>query len=188
MLGGQPVHTDISYHDKDTHRRFYSSNTVHPIVLQENITQLATLLKALCHQFYDYEDDKSVIIAIDIWYQMSEYAQNKIKHYFAYNDSDFSAFIDMIDDDCPDDHVIRYYTEREMLKRLETPMPIDDALAFLMKVAGRTGTIILSTGERLSIKQLSPMYQDDGNCAYKALDINGNVTVFRRSQVDDIQL
>lgn len=185
-LGGHPLKTEINYDDKTTPRRFRSRNTVHPLVLQENITELATILKALCRQFFDCEDDKCLLIALDIWYQMSDYAQQKIKLYFAFNNPDLSAFIDLLEDDCPDDHVCAYHSEKELLTLLETPMPIDDALAFLMKVPGRTGIIILDTGKRIDVYRLLPIHQSDGSCAYEALDIEGNHTVFRGDQVIDI--
>ena len=187
-LGGQPLTADISYKKTETPRRFYMRNTVHPIVLQENITELATLLKALCRQFFDSEDDKCRLIAIDIWYQMSEYAQKKIKYYFAFDNPDLSDFIAMLEDDCPDDHTCAYHTEKELLNIIETSMPIDDALSHLMKVPERTGIIKLKTGKPLRITQLSPKCTEDGDCAYEAIDTNGMPILFTKDQVEDIHL
>lgn len=188
LLGGQPLQASISYDDTISPRRFYSQNTVHPLVLQENIMELATLLKALCRQFFDFEDDKSRLIAIDIWYQISEYAQRKIKYYFAFDNPDLSDFIAMLEDDCPDDHVCGYHTERELLNMIDASMPIDDALSHLMKVEGRTGLIVLKTGEIIEVKQLLPVYKSDGSSAYQARSVNGEITVFTKDQVKDIQI
>lgn len=187
-IGGQPLTADIRYDTTEIPRRFYLRNTIHPLVLQENIMELATLLKALCRQFFDHEDDRSRLIALDIWCQMSEYAQKKIKYYFAFDNLDFSDFISMLEDDCPDDHVCVFHTEKEMLQMIETSMPIEDALSYLMKVSGRTGTIVLRTGTKINVKQLEPVYQENGIHAYTAVDVNGNAIVFTKDQVQDVHL
>ena len=119
---------------------------------------------------------------------MSEYAQQKIKDYFAFNNPDLSDFIAMLEDDCPDDHACAFYTEKELLDRIETPMPIDDALSHLMKAPGRTGVVVLKSGNYIKIRQLSPLYKEDGSCAYEAIDSNGMRTVFTKEQVQDVQV
>ena len=120
-LGGQPLVAEIEqinpeeYHaDK---KRFRTLNSVHPLVLQENIMQLATLLKALAVQYYDQEDDVSRIIAVDIWSQMSPYARKKIVDYYAFDDITLADFVSEIDNPCPDDHGI-YRTEKELLDEI----------------------------------------------------------------------
>ena len=186
-LGGHPLYAEIEnigdkYEAKK--KRFISRNTIHPLVLQQNIMQLATMLKSLCHQYEDYGDEMARYIAVDIWYQLSDYAQSKIKNYYAYNDPDLEYFIRAIDGKCPDDHAV-YRKEKEYLLE-DIERPIDTALADLEKVRGRTGTIILNNGKRIEVRYLEKTRTEFGEKAYQATDINGDSVVFTLEQVDSI--
>ena len=187
-LGGQPLLADIELvnpaETRAEYKRFRTLNSVHPLVLQENIMQLATLLKALSRQYYDQSDDVSRIIAVDIWSQMSEYARAKIIDYYAFNDVVLEDFIFEINNPCPDDHACVYHTEKELLQEIE--MPIDQALPYLMKVSGRTGTIKLISGDRIVAQQILPTTLSDGAKAYRVIDKDGNTTILTSSQIGDI--
>lgn len=187
-LGGQPLLADIKLVDPDEKRaeykRFYTLNSVHPLVLQENIVQLGTLLKALAWQYYKREDDVSRIIAVDVWSQMSEYARNKIIDYFAFDDEDLYDLVKELQNCCPDDHACIFQTERSMLQEIE--MPIDQALPWLMKVPGRTGTIKLLTGNQIVAVRVSPVVLDNGRNGYCVVDHEGNNTIITKEQIEDI--
>lgn len=187
-LGGQPLLADIELVDETEislkEKRFRTLNSIHPLVLQENIVQLATLLKALCYQYYDRSDEVGVLIAIDIWSQMSEYARMKIKNYYAFDNPDLTDFIVMLEDECPDDHASKYRTEKEMRQDIE--MPIEDALPFLAKAPGRKATIILSDGIHIRVQQLHQTVLSDGRLAYQALDTESVITTFSRDQVTEV--
>ena len=120
QIGGQPITSEIKIKKNKGDRRphYYTPNTVHPIVLQENLMQVGALLKSLCHSFYDFESDVSLLIATDIWSQLSDYAKDKIQLIYTINDSDFYEFIEILDDGCPDDHASTYLTEREMAEKI----------------------------------------------------------------------
>lgn len=187
-LGGQPLFADIELVDsKETrakHKRFRTLNSVHPLVLQENIMQLATLLKALAYQYYDKEDDVSRILAVDIWSQMSEYARQKIINYYAFDDIALEDLISEINNPCPDGHACVYRAEKELLQEIE--MPIDQALPYLMKVAGRTGIIKLVSGASIIVKYIVPITLKDGTKAYDVVDCDGNATVLARDLIEDV--
>lgn len=185
-LGGQPLLANITLIDKEENegKRFITKNTVHPLVLQENLPQLATLLKALAHQFWDYEDDKTRIIGIDIWSQMSVYARNKIIDFYAFNDEDLASFVDIISGTCPDDHACLFYTEKEMMKMLEMELPLNDAISHLMKVDGRKGVIILKSEEQIEVCKIEPCISNDGEKCYRVIDANGDV---KRIKIDEIR-
>jgi len=187
-LGGQPLLAEIELVDKTEtrakHKRFRTLNSVHPLVLQENIMQLATLLKALSHQYYDQADDVSRIIAVDIWSQMSEYARKKIIDYYTFDDVVLEDFIFEINNPCPDNHACVYHTEKELLQEIE--MPIDQALPHLMKVSGRTGIIKLTSGDRIVVQQIIPTTLRDGTKAYQVIDNEGNSTLLTKDQIEDV--
>lgn len=187
-LGGQPLIADIELVDKKEtrakYKRFRTLNSVHPLVLQEDIMQLATLLKALAYQYYDKEDDVSRIIAVDIWCQMSEYARQKIIDYFAFNDVALEDLISEINDPFPDDHTCVYRTEKELLQEIE--MPIDQALSYLMKAERRTGIIKLVSGDHIVVNRILPTTLRDGMKAYDVVDNEGNTTTLTRDLIADI--
>lgn len=187
-LGGQPLLSEIELVDpKETraqYKRFRTLNSVHPLVLQENIMQLATLLKALAYQYYEKADDVSRIIAVDIWCQMSDYARQKIKNFFAFDDVVLDDFIFEISNPCPDDHAVRYRTEKELLREIE--MPVEQALPYLMKVSGRKGTIKLVSGEYIISKNISPTTLSDGSKAYRVIDNEGKTIILTGNQIEDV--
>lgn len=190
-IGGQPLCANVELIDpKETdasQKRFWTRNSVHPLVLQENIMQLATLLNALCHQYFDREDQLSVLIAVDIWNQMSEYAQKKILTYFTHGNEDLKQFVLMLKQECPDDHVCMYHTEREMLKEIE--MSIDQALEFLIKESrSRSGTILLSDGTCLKNCHVCPNIGRDGRECYEATDECGEKYIITKEQISEIIL
>lgn len=186
-LGGQPILAEVELVDPNEYRannkRFRTLNTVHPLVLQENIMQLATLLKALAHQYFDQEDDLGRIIAVDIWSQMSEYARQKIISYYAFDDETLSDLISEIDNPCPDNHGV-YRTEKELQKEIE--MPVDQALPYLMKVRGRTGSIKLTSGKHIIVKEIYPATMVDGRKAYKVINDAGTVTLLSKEEIEDV--
>lgn len=192
-LGGQPLYANITLvkkeeNEKTEDKRFITKNTVHPLVLQENLPQLATLLKALAHQFWDYEDDKTRIIGIDIWSQMSVYARNKIIDYYAFNDKDLESFVKIISNTCPDDHACLFYTEKEMMKNLEIELPLDDAISHLMKVEGRKGIIILNSEEQIEVCQIDPKISNEGEKYYRVVDSNGDVKKIKIDEIRNVKL
>ena len=68
----------------------------------------------------------------------------------------------------------------------EIEMPVDQALPYLMKVSGRTGTIKLISGERITVQQIFPMTLRDGSNAYRVTDPEGNTTILTRNQIEDV--
>jgi len=190
-LGGQPLLAEIELMNPEVYsakeKRFRTLNTIHPLVLQENIMQLATLLKALSQQYYKENDQDDIcrIIGVDIWSQMSEYAREKIINYFAFDDKVLEDFIFEISNPCPDDHGV-YRTERELLQEIE--MPVKQALSYLMKAPGRTGTVKLVNGKHVVVKEVYPTTLTDGTKAYRVVDENGASITLKRSEIEDISI
>lgn len=190
-LGGQPLYASITIdkrEDINGDKRFITKNTVHPLVLQENLPQLATLLKSLAHQFWDYEDDKTRIIGIDIWSQMSVYARNKIIDYYAFNDEDLASFVNIISQPCPDDHACLFYTEKEMMENLEMELPLSDAISHLMKVDGRKGIIILNSEEQIEVHQITPGVSNEGEKYYRVIDANGEIRKIKTDEIRNVKI
>ena len=186
-IGDQPLQAEVAVIDNGggaKEKRFYTPNTIHPLAMQMNVLQLATLLKALAHQYWEHEDEVSVLLGIDIWSQMSDYAKQKMMDYFAFHDQDLKEFIGILKDECPDDHACAFYTEKQMLKEIE--MPLDQALEYLMKASGRIGTISLKSGQSIMVRQIDPMVQNDGKKAYEAMCVCGESIMFTMDQIKEI--
>ena len=92
----------------------------------------------------------------------------------------------MLDDDFPDDQKCPYYTEQQMLDKLETPLPVDQAIPALMKVENRAGLISLTDGRTILAKRLSYASTDDEIAAYEAIDPHGNHVIFTTAQVEEV--
>ena len=118
-IGGQPVQAKIRVFHNGTgerSRRYRTVNTVHPIILQENLMQAGTLIQALARNYTEHDNDTSYILGLDIWSQLTEYARAKIRDYFAYGDPVVRAYIRELDGSCPDMETAAFQTERDMIE------------------------------------------------------------------------
>lgn len=123
-IGGQEVSVkidEILSDDKgDKKKRFRTLNTVHPIVLQENLMEAGILLQSLSRNYFASGSQISRRIALNIWYQLSDYAQDRIKKYIAVDDPDLKDLIAEFEDDTPDQRMAEgFNSEREMLSLIE---------------------------------------------------------------------
>ena len=99
--------------------------------------ETVTLLQALSDLYDRQESWISSRIATDIWSQLSEYTRTRIIDVFCRNDSSFADFIEMINDEVPDDHMGAFYeTERDMAEG-KNDMSDFEKLVFYAKVGSR---------------------------------------------------
>ncbi len=133
-LGGQTVRVKIQSHKKENKREwtYRTVNTLHPIVLLENIMQAGTLLKGMEKLYYDEENEVSTGIAIDIWSQLSDYGKERIKRYYFAEDP---GFLEILEDETPDDHAVTFHTEREIMKNER--MSPEERIVFYLKAPSR---------------------------------------------------
>ena len=131
-IGGQPVRARIrsEKYAGDRKKYYHTENSVHPLILQENLFQAATLLQALQRNYDEHESTVSSYLAVDIWSQLSDYARERIEYVFTAGDPDFAAFIEMLKDETPDGRIPAYRTEKEMFIGDES---ISERLRYYMK-------------------------------------------------------
>lgn len=190
-LGGQPIQAKIRVQEKEGDKKKYYStvNTVHPIVLQENIMELGTLIEALSYNYFNNESNISVIIAIDIWSQMSDYARDRIKKYYTIRDKDVIEFIDILEDEFPDNHINSFCTEREMYENNED-MSNREILTYAIKAAGRTCTLEIEDDQGktkvLNKQTIKYEHTEDNDVIYKAVSSDGIVCYFKENDVKNI--
>ena len=117
-------------------KRFYTENTLHPIILQENMYQVYKLVSCLLYQVDDNEGQTLLYSVVqDIWFQLSEYAKIKIEAIMGQKDPHLIKYLKEMDDLPPTQETLGFITEQEMKMRNEmNESEIDD---YLDKVYGR---------------------------------------------------
>lgn len=121
-IGGFSVHVPVTHFKESAHRdavqRYYTPNTMNPLVLQLNTIQAATLLQSL-----HYNNQKGNYIpldlAIDIWCQLSDYTKSRIREIFCRNDPDFSEFLDWVQSES-ESSSHHFMSESEILQERDT--------------------------------------------------------------------
>lgn len=188
-IGGQPVTVDIQFKEQEPRKeKFYRTlNTLHPLVLQENLMQVGTLLQSLARNYYEFDNHVSHSIAIDIWSQLSDYAKERVEEIYAKGDETVADFINLIKDDCPNNHACSFYTERIMMSA-ETfdEMSNNDKLDFLIKGAGRRCNLVLYDGSKknkILINQRVKYEINDNKKVYIFISEDGNKT-----SIDNIEI
>lgn len=188
-LGGQPVQVPIKAFQKEHDKKNYyrTPNTLHPIILQENLMQAGVLVQSLYRNFADHGSDTSRSIAIDIWYQLSRYARYRVKKYFGANDEAFAQFLDDIENEFPDGHLAGYRTERSLITELGNTS-IDEFLLYVAKGAGRRCDIILEIdGQEKELTDVRVVLNGQGDrLTYKAVARDGAEVYFDYEDLIDI--
>ncbi len=187
-IGGQEVEVDIKIKKKQNDRKqyYYTPNTVHPLVLQENLMQVGVLLQSLCRSYYDLENNIALLIAIDIWSQLSNYARQKIKNVYTIHNEDFREFVKILEDEYPDNSASTYITERQMAEIEE--LSIEDKLLFLAKAPERTATIVMSSEGDIATYIYGATVKDYGEKTVVLIDSDKNERILTISHISDIAL
>lgn len=117
-IGGQEVHVPVAYRE-ETHRtdkrRYYTPNTMSPIIFQMNLMQVATLLQSLYLNYDIRGNNIPMDLAVDTWGQLSDYAKGRIRQIFCQRDPDFAEFLDLVEQAETSD-TYRFMTESEIFK------------------------------------------------------------------------
>ncbi|MCR5603376.1 MAG: hypothetical protein K6G27_06710 [Lachnospiraceae bacterium] len=192
-LGGQPVSAKIrSIKKKGSRANVYmTANTVHPIILQENLMQAGTLLLSLFRSCWDYDSNLSRYIALDIWFQLTPYAQERIRTVFSSVDMRFPKFLDELEDLMPDEQVLQMYqNERVMMNDPERNMSMMDRLIFHSKSKTRTCSLLVLETEdgviTLHDVRIEPASSASGERGYFAVTDDEEEQFFTIDQVVDL--
>lgn len=116
-IGGHEMHVEIASEEVQSRgdRAYYTPNTLHPVVMQFNVTQVAATLMALQNAYDRVEyDSYCAEVAFDIWCQLSDYCKERIRLIFTENNPEFSAFVKMLDEDIDEGRYPVFKTEHLM--------------------------------------------------------------------------
>ncbi len=183
-IGGQPVRVKITRikHPGDKQRFYRTTNSLHPIVLQENLMQVGTLIQALARNFDENESEISLQIGADIWYQLTEYARSRIRAVYAAGDQIVGSFVEQLDNDFPDGRFLGFQTERELISE-PNDMSVEEFLTYCIKAPERRCDIKLVNGTMLVDQCLT---LDSASGRYIAQDARGVLTKLSRYEIDSI--
>ena len=132
-------------------KRFHTPNTVHPLILLPNVTQVGNLLKALSRLYEDEENDVVATTGADIWLQLTDYCKGRIRDVFAEEDKTLADFLDTVEEFDYNSGSVGFVTERDMDEYISN---VKERLLLACK-AGRLCDITLDTenGRKLYRKQ-----------------------------------
>ena len=185
-IGGQPVQVKIAALRKrgEKKTRYYTPNTMHPIILQENVLQAGTLIQSLARNYTEHINDISYIVGMEIWSQLSEYGRERVRAVFTPGDPAVARFVEILDDDCPDETTADHFcTEREM--REETSLSMDEMLMYCFK-AGRICRLTLSAHNGTMILDQAIIrisWNEDGAVRYTAVREGKEPICFTKEQI-----
>ena len=200
-IGGQPVRAIIEGEKPEgkRERRYKTINSIHPLILQENLFQTATLLQALQRNYDEHESTVSSYLAVDIWSQLSDYARERIEYVFAAGDPEFAEFLEMLKDEAPDERIPAslgaFRTEREIFNE---DWSIPDALRYYMKadricqkleLESENEGVIKYNNVRIRMKrwdEVKKSYSRHGRRVFVAVTEKGEEIPFEESDVIDI--
>jgi len=88
---------DQNNSENDRQRRYYTPNTMHPLIFQMNLTQVATLLQSLQYNYRELGNQLPLDLAVDTWCQLTDYAKGKIMNVFGARDPSLMEFIEEVE-------------------------------------------------------------------------------------------
>ena len=192
-IGGQPVKLQIRSFRMpgERARRYQTVNTMHPLILQENVMQVGVLIQSLARNYMNYESEISVTIGVDIWNQLSDYGKERVRSVFAAGDPAVSEFIDIIDNDFPDDNMAGFFTERQMYE--EYSASTAERILFYMKAERRCDLKLFTDHgiEEYQSVKIRPGESIPGNdgedVSYEAHLSDGGIIRFTKEMIDSIE-
>lgn len=120
-LGGQALYADIRVAKRKSagdgsgaEKRFFTPDTVHPVVLQMNMMQVGCLLRSLCHAYSSEITRVSLQLAVDVWMQLSDYGKNRVREVFVPQDDALGPFIEKLEGIASGNELLAFLSEEEM--------------------------------------------------------------------------
>ena len=182
-IGGFAVCVPVAHFKESSHRdevrRYYTPNTMNPLVLQLNTIQTATLLQSL-HYNNQNGNYLPLDLAIDVWSQLSDYTKTRIREIFCRNDPEFTEFLEQVDSES-ESVAHRFMSESEILEERDT------SKGEMLLIAHKGGMIcdIELTSPLRSRSNQRIMYDFEQQCYYavSADDTNGTRLYFTEDEL-----
>ena len=151
-IAGQEMHPKIEFrlkaradNPRAIERVYFMKNRLHPIALQLNTQEAATLLLALFRMNEDTGSLLSREMALDIWCQLSSPGRERIYEVFGMKDPDFKAFLNEIKAELEENRLVTFHTEEQ---QRDDNMSLDELVMSSFK-GGGTCRIELKQGGKI---------------------------------------
>ena len=144
-IAGVPVNVKVNVNvGKQGEKKYHTPSTVHPINLQLNIMQLATLMEALhLKAETEYDREISSLLAADIWSQVSDYGRERIREVYGKRDREFEYFLDATEMDLESVIAKSFKNDRALIA---TSKAVLDKVDYAVKSGGIYNFTILEDG------------------------------------------
>ena len=186
-IGGHSAHVPVAHFKESSHRdelqRYYTPNTMNPLVLQLNTIQVATLLQSL-HYNRQKGNYIPLDLAIDIWSQLSSYTRSRVQEVFCRNDPDFAEFLKDIDAEafslCH-----HFMSEHEILEERDTS---EEEMILIAHKGNLVCDIdLISPLRSRSHQRILYDYDQNSYYAVSADNLNGERLYFTKEELDKIR-
>ena len=154
-IAGQEMHPKIEVksearadNPRAVERKFYMKNRLHPIALQLNTQEAATLLLSLFRMNEDTGSLLSREMAIDVWCQLSDYGQRRIQEKYGVKDQEFSAFLDEIKEELGANRLVTFHTEEQ---QRDDNMSLDELVMSSFKTGDACRIVLKQGGKTIRI-------------------------------------
>ena len=147
--------------DNDRRWRYYTPDTLNPVIFQCNIMQTATLLKSFFYNYRDYGNLIPFDMAVDVWIQLSDYAKFRIQEIFGKQDEEFLVFLTEIDDSSTEE-LHHFHTENNM----NSDMQVSEIERLNMAYKGGKRCKVWIAKERKWLCDRKIKYDFDRRCFY----------------------
>lgn len=104
--------------DKSYIKKYHTKNTVHPVMLQMNISQTATMLSALAKAYLNEGKNIAWTLGFEIWGQLSKYGRERIETVYSTRDEDLITFIGELSMELEKMPLMTFQTELEAFSDL----------------------------------------------------------------------
>lgn len=159
-LGGQQMLVNIQHTEVEKGKRYYRTDqTLHPLVMQLNVTQVGFLLESLCASFYNNEREVCFAMAADLWAQLSEYGKDRVREVFCKNNPDLRDMIADIEDISSESEPHIFQTEKEMMETLD--LSDQESLLVYYKTGQKINITILKDGQWIELHDMRVVLEQD---------------------------
>ena len=119
QFAGQDVFANIETWKNGSERaiRYCTPETIHPLAMLLNLSQVGTLLQSLYDSYSKRESQICYRLALNVWLQLSEYCRNRVAFVFGSKDKGFQEFLNELQCDADSGEMqVGFLSEPEMIQ------------------------------------------------------------------------
>lgn len=153
-VGGHVVRVKVKEESRGGKKYYHTPNTVHPLILLSNVSQIYTLLQSLANFSEKEKSDFAIYLGVDIWLQLSDYGKGRVRALCGDDDENkkddknaLIGFLNTVENCINDNSEVGFMTEIEMESYISS---IRERLMMAMKHDRICDLTLEKNGERKS--------------------------------------